>query len=169
MILRHHLDLEERTGKVGGLITIMTGLPPIPAGPGPGRQGYYVKNNMDRGFELFGHQNQQESVVDILSRLRQNQGQTPSFSWHMPTGQQSNILNRNLTVVQDANGNPLRLPRLAGKRQHTVEANTSRVSTSFRMPVEQCFGRQENYAMRFVAILIEFCGFLTVVFVIDHV
>ena len=153
--LRHLLLEEERTGKVGGLITIMTGLPAIPAGPGiPGRPGYYVRNNMDRGYELFGNQaNNRESVAEILTRLRQIQGQNPSFTWHMPTEQQSDILDRNLDVVVDALGNPLRLPRLPGKRRHPVEGNTSRVSTSFRMPVEQCFCRQENYDLRFVALL----------------
>ena len=124
----------------GGVIDIMSGLPPDPVA---GRPGYYVVNVFDKGFYTFGRQPpNQTSLLDLLRNIRQGQA-TETIDWLLPTGNQQEVLDRFLLPVPGLVLNPL-----PGKRMHSRAANTSRVCTDIRSPNEQTFGRFEDFGMR---------------------
>ena len=119
--MRFQLDLEERGGVVGGLITVISGLP-----------GYYLVHVFDKGFRQYG-QAGRESIEGILARLQLAQGAQPCFDWIMPIVNQHEYLDRNLRPAGHTN---IVLP--GGWLVDRV-ANTSRVCTALGMPIKQLF------------------------------
>ena len=126
-IMGFQLHLEEQGGVVGGLITVMSGLP-----------GYYLVHVFDKGFRQYGLAGR-ESMEDILTRLQLAQGAQPCFDWIMPTGNQQDFLDRNLMPAGQTN------LVLGGGRMVDRVANTSRVCTAIRMPIEQLFSRYSHF------------------------